>query len=140
MLEKLQIHYPIVQGGMGNISDPRLVASVSEAGGLGTIGCGTMTTEEVLERILETKRLTKKPFALNIPIAVNSQAKELVQLAIEKEIPIVSLSAGNPSPYLPLLRAKGIVVLVVVASVAHAKKQKSWVLIFLLQKGLKPLA
>ncbi|MBM7840090.1 enoyl-[acyl-carrier protein] reductase II [Alkalihalobacillus xiaoxiensis] len=122
MLEKLQIHYPIVQGGMGNISDPRLVASVSEAGGLGTIGCGTMTTEEVLERILETKRLTKKPFALNIPIAVNSQAKELVQLAIEKEIPIVSLSAGNPSSYLPLLKAKGIVVLVVIASVAHAKK------------------
>lgn len=122
MLEKLHIRYPIVQGGMGNISHPTLVASVSEAGGLGTIGCGTMTAEEVLERIIETKKLTKRPFALNIPISVNPHSKELVQLAIEQEIPVVSLSAGNPASYLPVLKAKNIVVIVVVASVTHAKK------------------
>lgn len=118
----LSIRYPIIQGGMGNISSPVLVAAVSNAGGLGTIGCGTMTVAEVEMRILETKRLTDKPFAINVPINVNPYTKELLQLALTHQVPIVSLSAGNPEPFIDKLHAHGIQVIVVVAAVKHAVK------------------
>ncbi len=62
LCEMLQIDYPIIQGGMGNISNAQLTAAVSEAGGLGTIGCGTMTPDEVEKIILETKQLNEKEF------------------------------------------------------------------------------
>lgn len=118
----LNIQYPIIQGGMGNISSPTLVAAVSNAGALGTIGCGTMTPAEVEKRILATKQLTQKPFAINIPINVNPASKELLQLAITHKISVVSLSAGNPAPYIEKLHAHGIRVIVVVAAVKHALK------------------
>ena len=60
--EQLKIKYPIVQGGMGNISHAALTAAVSEAGGLGTIGCGTMKPDEVEKIILETKEMTESAF------------------------------------------------------------------------------
>ena len=66
----LKINFPIIQGGMGNISNATLTAAVSEAGGLGTIGSGTMTPEKVREIIVETKQKTDKPFAVNIAISV----------------------------------------------------------------------
>ena len=66
--EQLKIKYPIVQGGMGNISHAALTAAVSEAGGLGTIGCGTMKPHEVEKIILETKEMTDHPFAINTRI------------------------------------------------------------------------
>src|SRR6476659_8738360 len=94
--EQLKVRYPIIQGGMGNISHAALTAAVSEAGGLGTIGCGTMRPEEIETIILETKNRTQRPFALNIVISVNPYIQELVQLAIQHQIPVVSLSAGNP--------------------------------------------
>ncbi|QDQ00653.1 2-nitropropane dioxygenase [Lysinibacillus fusiformis] len=118
----LKIQYPIIQGGMGNISSPVLVAAVSNAGGLGTIGCGTMSPAEVEERIIATKRLTEKPFAINVPINVNPHTKELLQMAITLEVPVVSLSAGNPEPFIKKLHAHNICVIVVVAAVKHAIK------------------
>ena len=118
----LNIESPIIQGGMGNISNAPLTTAISEAGGLGTIGVGTRTPEEVQEMILEVKRKTKKPFALNIPITVTEHLREMLDLAITHQIPIVSLSAGNPGPYIPLLHEHGIKVIVVVASVKHAQK------------------
>ena len=120
--EQLSIKYPIIQGGMGNISNAELTAAVSEAGGLGTIGCGTMTPEEVERIIVETKKRTNKPFAVNIAITVTPFLSELISLVIKYEIPIVSLSAGNPAPVIPLLHQQGIKVIVVVASVKHAQK------------------
>ncbi len=125
MLKQLNIKYPIVQGGMGNISAPALVASVSEAGGLGTIGCGTMEPKVVDRLILETKARTDKPFALNIPLSVNTHSKELVDLAIKHDIKVVSLSAGNPKPFIPILKENGITVMAVVASVGHATKAEA---------------
>ena len=80
--ELLSIKYPIIQGGMGNISNAVLTAAVSEAGGLGTIGCGTMRPEEIETIILETQRRTYHPFALNIALSVNPYVSDLVQLAI----------------------------------------------------------
>ena len=118
----LAIQFPIIQGGMGNISSPELAAAVSNAGGLGTIGCGTMTPAEVEERIVATKQLTQKPFALNVPINVNPHTKELLQLAITHKIPVVSLSAGNPTLYIEKLHAHQIRVIAVVASVKQALK------------------
>ncbi|WP_082676472.1 NAD(P)H-dependent flavin oxidoreductase [Shouchella shacheensis] len=118
--ETLQIEHPIIQGGMGNISDAGLVASVSEAGGLGTIGCGTMSPEKVYGLIQETKAKTDRPFAVNIPMNVSPYTKELIQLVMEQDVPVVSLSAGNPKPYIPLLQAEGIIVICLVAGVGHA--------------------
>ena len=118
----LDIQWPIIQGGMGNISNAPLTSAISEAGGLGTIGVGTRTPEEVQEIILEVKEKTNKPFALNIPITVTNYLKEMLDLAITHQIPVVSLSAGNPGPYIPFLHEHGIKVIVVVASVKHAQK------------------
>ena len=123
--DQLSITYPIIQGGMGNISNAALTAAVSEAGGLGTIGCGTMRPEEIETIILETKNRTQRPFALNIAISVTPYIQELVQLAIQHQIPVVSLSAGNPVSIIPELHQHGIKVIVVVASVKHAQKAEA---------------
>ena len=123
--ELLSIKYPIIQGGMGNISNAVLTAAVSEAGGLGTIGCGTMRPEEIETIILETQRRTYHPFALNIALSVNPYVSDLVQLAIKHKIPVVSLSAGNPAPIIPVLHQHGIKVVAVVASVKHAQKAEA---------------
>ncbi|MUV37539.1 Enoyl-[acyl-carrier-protein] reductase (NADH) [Lentibacillus sp. JNUCC-1] len=121
----LNIQYPIIQGGMGNISSAELAAAVSEAGGLGTIGCGTMDPETVENLIVQTKELTSKPFAVNIPINVTPYTEKLVQLVIDHGVPVVSLSAGNPQSILPHLSAAGITVIAIVSSVKHAKKAEA---------------
>jgi enoyl-[acyl-carrier protein] reductase II len=125
LTDYLNIQYPIFQGGMGNISNAPLTAAVSEAGGLGTIGVGTMTPEEVEKIILETKALTSKQFALNIPISVTPYLKEMLMLLLKHKIQVVSLSAGNPSPYIVNLHKNGIKVIAVVASVKHALKAEA---------------
>ncbi|WP_010097783.1 NAD(P)H-dependent flavin oxidoreductase [Ornithinibacillus scapharcae] len=121
----LNIKYPIIQGGMGNISNAKLAAAVSEAGGLGTIGCGTMTPEEVEVIIRELKTITDKPFALNIAITVTPYVESLLELSIAYDIPIVSLSAGNPAPYIPKLHEYGKIVMAIVASEKHAIKAEA---------------
>jgi enoyl-[acyl-carrier protein] reductase II len=123
--ELFSIQYPIIQGGMGNISNAQLAAAVSEAGGLGTIGCGTMTPAQVEAIILETKDKTNNSFALNIPINVSPYTEEMIQLVLKHEIPVVSLSAGNPAPFIPILHEKNIKVIAIVASVKHAQKAEA---------------
>ncbi len=118
----LRIRYPIVQGGMGNISNAPLAAAVSEAGGLGTIGCGTMTPDEVEKLIQQTKERTDQPFAVNIALRVTPYVEEIIELITKHEVPVVSLSAGNPAPWIPFLHEHHIRVMAVVASVRHAQK------------------
>lgn len=118
----LNIQYPIIQGGMGNISSAQLTAAISDAGGLGTIGCGTLSVEEVAEKIKAVKEMTTKPFAVNIPLTVTEDVIGMMKLVIKEQVPIVSLSAGNPAPYVAKLHEAGIKVIVVVASVKHAIK------------------
>ncbi|MDQ0484623.1 NAD(P)H-dependent flavin oxidoreductase [Guptibacillus hwajinpoensis] len=120
--ELLTIQYPIIQGGMGNISSPILAAAVSEAGGLGTIGVGTMGPDEVEGLLLDMKKRTSKPFALNIPITVTTHFKEMCELAVRHNVPVVSLSAGNPSPFISFFKQNDIKVICVTASVKHARK------------------
>ncbi|MBU8772889.1 NAD(P)H-dependent flavin oxidoreductase [Cytobacillus oceanisediminis] len=121
----LNIKYPIIQGGMGNISNAILTAAVSEGGGLGTIGAGTMPPEEVEKIIEETRSLTNKPFAVNVALSVSPYVKEILSLVIKHKIPAVSLSAGNPAPFIPKLHEKGVKVITVAASVRQALKAET---------------
>jgi enoyl-[acyl-carrier protein] reductase II len=118
----LGIKYPIIQGGMGNISNAILTAAVSEAGGLGTIGAGTMHPEEVEQIIVETKSRTSKPFSVNVALSVSPNAVEILRLAVKHKVQVVTLSAGNPAPFIPKLKEAGIKVITVVASVKQARK------------------
>ncbi|OXS64258.1 enoyl-[acyl-carrier protein] reductase II [Bacillus sp. V-88] len=118
----LHIKYPIIQGGMGNISNAPLTAAISEAGALGTIGVGTMGVKEVEAIIVETKKRTSKPFAMNIPISITPHLKEMVRLVVTHGIPVVSLSAGNPSPLIPYFHEHNVKVICVVASKKQGKK------------------
>ncbi|MBO8157019.1 MAG: nitronate monooxygenase [Bacillaceae bacterium] len=120
--ELLTIRYPIIQGGMGNISNAPLTAAVSEAGGLGTIGAGTMTPEEVESIIIETKERTDRPFAVNIPLKVTPYLDEIVEIVLKHQVPCVSLSAGNPRPFIPVFKEKGMKVITVSASIRQGKK------------------
>jgi enoyl-[acyl-carrier protein] reductase II len=113
--ELFNIRYPLVQGGMGTISHAALTAAVSNAGGLGTLGCGTLSDDEVASRIKETRTLTEQPFALNIAIRVPPYPEALIDLAIAEKIPVFSLSAGNPAPHIERLKAAGIKTIAVVA-------------------------
>ncbi|VXB10975.1 2-nitropropane dioxygenase [Bacillus sp. 349Y] len=122
LTECLGIQHPIIQGGMGNISNARLSAAVSEAGALGTIGTGTMDVKEVGEIVRDLKVLTNRPFALNIPITMTPDLKGMIGIAITEEVPVVSLSAGNPAPLIPVLHEHGIKVICVVASRKQARK------------------
>ncbi|MBM7554289.1 NAD(P)H-dependent flavin oxidoreductase [Thalassobacillus pellis] len=122
LCEFLDIDYPILQGGMGNISNAPLTAAVSEAGGLGTIGAGTMEPQELEAIIIDTKKRTQKPIAVNVPIKVTPYLKEVLNLIIKHEVPVVSLSAGNPVPIIPTLKEHGIKVITVTASVKQAVK------------------
>ncbi|MED3573198.1 NAD(P)H-dependent flavin oxidoreductase [Cytobacillus praedii] len=121
----LKIKYPIIQGGMGNISNAILTAAISEAGGLGTIGAGTMTPAEVEEIIKETIRRTDKPFALNIALTVSPYVREILSLVKKYNITVVSLSAGNPAPFIPKLHEDGAKVITVCASIRQAKKAEA---------------
>lgn len=122
LCELLSIHYPFIQGGMGNISSPILASAVSEAGGLGTIGTGTLSVDDVELLLLEMKQRTKKPFALNIPLSVTRNLKGMCELALKHAVPVVSLSAGNPTPYIDYFKQQNIRVICVTASVKHAQK------------------
>ncbi|WP_394372996.1 NAD(P)H-dependent flavin oxidoreductase [Bacillus aquiflavi] len=125
LCKMFKIKYPIIQGGMGNISNAKLAAAVSEAGGMGTIGAGTMTPEELDTIILETKSMTNNTFSVNIAINVNPYLEEMISLVIERKIPIVSLSAGDPTAYIKRLHHVGIKVITVVGSVKHALKAEA---------------
>ncbi|MCA1030415.1 nitronate monooxygenase [Bacillus timonensis] len=122
LCEMLGIQYPIIQGGMGNISNAVLTASVSNAGGLGTLGVGTLNPDEVEGMIKEALKLTEKPIALNIPINVTPYLQEIINLIISYKIPVVSLSAGNPSKIIPILKEKQVKILSVVGTTKQAVK------------------
>lgn len=110
---------------MGNISNAQLTAAVSEAGGLGTIGAGTFSPEELENIIIETKQLTEKPFAVNIPIKVTPYNNEIIELILKHRVPVVSLSAGNPTPYIESLKSYGVKIISVVASKKQAQKSET---------------
>ncbi len=119
----LGIEQPVIQGGMAWIADAKLAAAVSEAGGLGIIACGSAPVEWVRGQIEEARRLTDKPFGLNIML-MNPEAPELAKLAAEMKVSVVTTGAGNPGNYVDMWKEAGITVIPVVASAALAKRME----------------
>jgi enoyl-[acyl-carrier protein] reductase II len=119
--ELLKIRYPIVQAGMIWCSGWELVSAVSNAGGLGLIGSGSMTPEILLQHIRKCKANTDKPFGVNVPLLFPT-TEEFIRIIIAEKVPVVFSSAGNPVKWTPLLKENGITVVHVVANVKAAKK------------------
>ena len=118
--EMLGIEYPIIQGGMAWVAEYHLAAAVANAGGLGLIGAASAPPEIVREQIKEAKKLTDKPFGVNIML-MNPNSDEVAKIVIEEGIKVVTTGAGNPGKYMDAWKEAGVKVIPVVASVAMAK-------------------
>lgn len=121
--EMLGIKYPIIQGAMQDVAKARLVAAVSNAGGLGVLASGQDTPEQVREEIHKVKELTDKPFAVNL-MFLNKKVPEIVDVVIEEGVKIVTTGAGTPKLYMPKLKEAGIKVMPVIPNVKIAKKME----------------
>jgi len=119
--ELFGIEYPIIQGGMIWCSGWELVAAVSNAGGLGLIGAGSMYPEILREHIQKTKAATKHPFGVNLPL-LYPQIEDHIKIIIEEKVPVVFTSAGNPNKYTSYLKEHGIIVAHVIANTKFALK------------------
>jgi enoyl-[acyl-carrier protein] reductase II len=117
------IQYPIVQAGMIWASGWRLASAVSNAGGLGLIGTGSMYPDTLLEHLKKCKSATDKPFGVNLPLLYPDIEKH-VQHVIDQKVPIVFTSAGNPKTWTSILKAEGIKVVHVVSSAKFALKSQ----------------
>lgn len=117
----LDIEFPLFQGGMAWISDARLAAAVSEAGGLGIIAAGSAPAGYVAEQIALARTLTDKPFGVNIML-MSPHVEEIAHLVAREKVAVVTTGAGNPGPFIGMWLEAGIKVIPVTASVAHAKK------------------
>lgn len=115
------IDYPIIQAGMIWASGWRLASAVSNAGGLGIIGAGSMYPSVLQEHIQKCKAATQKPFGVNLPLLYPDIDKH-VQIIIEEKVPIVFTSAGNPKTWTAVLKEQGITVVHVVSSSKFAAK------------------
>jgi enoyl-[acyl-carrier protein] reductase II len=118
--ELLGIEYPIIQGGMAWVAEYHLAAAVSNAGGLGLIGAASAPPEVVREQIREAKKLTDKPFGVNVML-LNPNAPEVAQIVIEEGVRVVTTGAGSPARFIDAWKEAGVIVIPVVASVAMAK-------------------
>ena len=118
--ELLKIEVPIFQGGMAWVAEHRLAAAVSNAGGLGIIGAASAPAEVVREEIRKCKKLTDKPFGVNVML-LNPNAEDVARIVVEEGVPVVTTGAGNPSKFMQLWKDANVKVIPVVASVAMAK-------------------
>lgn len=118
----LGIEYPIIQGGMAWIADASLAAAVSEAGGLGII-TGTAPIEWIRDEIRKAKKLTNKPFGVNIML-MSPHADEVAKLVCDENVQVVTTGAGSPGKYMEMWKEHGVKVIPVVASVALARRME----------------
>ncbi len=119
-----KIDYPIIQAGMVWCSPWQLASAVSNAGGLGVIGAGSMYPEVLKEHLVKCKAATSKPFAVNLPLLYPDIDKH-IDLILEHEVPIVFTSAGNPKTWTSHLKSHGITVVHVVSSLKFALKSQA---------------
>ena len=122
--ELFSIQYPIVQGGMVWVSGWKLASAVSNAGGLGLIGAGSMYPDVLREHIQKCKNATVNPFGVNVPM-LYPQVDKLMDIIVEEDVKIVFTSAGNPKTWTSFLKEKGITVVHVVSSVKFAIKAEA---------------
>lgn len=117
----LGIDYPVIQAGMIWCSGWELASAVSNAGGLGIIGSGSMYPDILRDHIRKCKAVTNRPFGVNIPL-IYPQVNDHIQIIIDEEVPVVFSSAGNPKTWTNTLKEHGIKVVHVVSSAKFAKK------------------
>ncbi|MDP2207649.1 MAG: nitronate monooxygenase [Bacteroidota bacterium] len=122
--ELFKIQFPIIQAGMVWVSGYKLAAAVSEAGGLGLIGAGSMKPDLLSEQIRKAKNKTDKPFGVNIPL-LRGDALDLINVTIDEGVKIVFTSAGHPGKFIDKLKKAGCVVVHVIPSVKYALKAES---------------
>lgn len=118
--EMLGIEYPILQGGMAHISDAKLAAAVSNGGGLGIISAANGNAGWLSEQIDTARKLTDKPFGVNIML-MGDNIDEIAAVVAEKKVAVVTTGAGNPDKYIPMWKEAGVKVIPVIASCALAK-------------------
>ncbi len=119
--KKLGIRYPLIQGGMANIATGEFAAAVSNAGALGLIGAGGWTVEQVEEQISICKKLTDKPFGVNLML-MNPQAEQIADLLAHEKIAVITTGAGNPAPFMAAWKENGSLVMPVMTSTLIAKR------------------
>ncbi len=119
----LGIKYPVFQGAMAQIARYQLASAVSNAGGLGIIASGGMSPEQLREEIVNCKKYTDKPFAVNLMLMMRN-IDEIIDVVIEEGVGIVTTGAGTPRKYMPKLKEAGIKVIPVIPSVKAAKKME----------------
>ena len=125
MINKLLgIKYPILQGGMANISNGEFASAISNAGALGTIATGGMDAKTLVEQIRICKSKTDKPFAVNLML-LHPLIDEFAQIVIDEKVPVVTTGAGNPSKYMKSWKDAGIKVIPVVPNLTLAKRVES---------------
>jgi len=119
----LGIECPIIQGGMAWVAEYHLAGAVSEAGGLGLIGAASAPADWVRDQIRSVRKLTKKPFGVNIML-MSPYADEVAKVIVEEQVPIVTTGAGSPEKYMKMWKEAGVKVIHVVASAALAKRME----------------
>jgi len=119
----LGIKYPVFQGAMAQIARYQLASAVSNAGGLGIIASGGMSPEQLREEIVNCKKYTDKPFAVNLMLMMHN-INEIIDVIIDEGVGIVTTGAGTPRKYMPKLKEAGIKVIPVIPSVKAAKKME----------------
>src|SRR5210317_1099107 len=112
--ELFGIRYPIIQAGMVWASGWRLASAVSNAGGLGLLGAGSMYPEVLREHIQKCRKATDKPFGVNVPL-LYTEIAQLMEVIVEEKVPIVFTAAGNPSLWTAHLKSHGCIVVHVVS-------------------------
>jgi len=117
----LNIDYPILQGGMAWVSTAELVAAVGKGGGLGIIGSGQAPLEWLKEQVYKAKKLTDKPFGVNVML-LSPFAEDILHFLAREKVAVVTTGAGNPGKYVNMLHDAGIKVIPVVSSVALARR------------------
>lgn len=119
----LGIKYPVFQGAMAQIARHQLASAVSNAGGLGIIASGGMSPEQLREEIVNCKKYTDKPFAVNLMLMMHN-INEIIDVIIDEGVGIVTTGAGTPRKYMPKLKEAGIKVIPVIPSVKAARKME----------------
>ncbi len=117
----LGIKHPILQGGMAWVATHELAAAVSEAGGLGIIGAGNAKGDLIREEIRKIKKLTDKPFGVNLML-LSYYAEDIVDIICEEGVPVVSTGAGNPAKYVEKLKSHNVKIIPVVPTVSLARR------------------
>lgn len=121
--EMIGIKYPLFQGGMAWVADYHIAAAVSNAGGLGIIGCGGADENWIREQIHECRKHTDKPFGVNVML-MNPRAPQIAEVLAQEKVSVVTTGAGSAAKFIPMWKEAGIIVIPVVPSVAMAKKME----------------